>query len=66
MTTINLEEAVAEYGPEELDELEAIEPVSLDTANSPFANMLINMLEGGGRAMRAKVQSRGLHNQETN
>ncbi|TRY70816.1 hypothetical protein TCAL_10003 [Tigriopus californicus] len=57
MTTINLEEAIAEYGPEELDELEAIEPVNLDTANSPFANMLINMLEGGGRSMRAKVQS---------
>eukprot|EP00095_Tigriopus_kingsejongensis_P007616 maker-scaffold2030_size22264-snap-gene-0.8 protein:Tk07616 transcript:maker-scaffold2030_size22264-snap-gene-0.8-mRNA-1 annotation:"calpain-b-like isoform 2" len=57
MTTINLEEAMGEYSPEELDELEVIEATTLDTTNSPFANMLLNMLEGGGRAMKAKVQS---------
>ena len=58
MTTINLEELDREFEDGELDEIEAVEPTQIDTKENPFANMLMNMLEGGGRQRRQKISSK--------
>ena len=53
MTTITLEELEQELSPEEIEESEQVEPKEIDNKNSPFAHMLANLLEGGGRQARS-------------
>lgn len=55
MTTVNLEDLDRGYDEAELEEIEAIEPVKVDTKENPFANMMMNFLEGGGRQRRAQI-----------
>ena len=57
MTTITLEDLDAEVNPDELDEIEAVEPKQVSNQNNPFANMLLNVLAGGGRQRKAMAQS---------
>ena len=57
MAAITLEELEAEVNPDELDEFEAIEPKEVSNQNNPFANMLLNVLSGGGRQMKARALS---------
>ena len=50
MTTINLDDLTAEVSPEEVEEAEAgIEPKEVDVQHSPFAHLMSNLLQGGGR-----------------
>ncbi len=59
MTTVNLEDLEQEFAPEELDEVEAIEPKEVSNAESPFANMMANLLQGGGRQRRQGIRGEG-------
>ena len=50
MTTINLDDLTAEVSPEEVEEAESgIEAKEVDTQHSPFAHLMSNLLQGGGR-----------------
>ena len=58
MTTINLEDLTAEVSPEEVEEAESgIESKEVDQQHSPFAHLMSNLLQGGGR--RRKQGYRG-------
>ena len=58
MTTINLDDLTAEVSPEEVEEAESgIESKEVDQQHSPFAHLMSNLLQGGGR--RRKQGYRG-------
>ena len=58
MTTINLEDLTAEVSPEEVEEAESgIESKEVDQQHSPFAHLMSNLLQGGGK--RRKQGYRG-------
>ena len=60
MTTINLDDVTAEVSPEELEEAETgIEPKEVDTQHSPFAHLMSNLLQGGGRQRKQGYRGRG-------
>ncbi len=52
MAVVNIEDLSQELSPEEIDEAEAIEPKEIDAVNSPYGQLLKNLLEGGGRSTR--------------
>jgi hypothetical protein len=58
MTTINLDDVNQELAPEEVEELEQIEPKEVSNQNSPFANMMSNLMQGGGRQRKQGLKGK--------
>ena len=60
ITADDLEQVSQELSPEEVDECDMVEPKQIDNVNSPFAHMMANLLQGGGRQGRSgkfKIQN---------
>ena len=56
-TVLTKEELEQEVSPEEVDEQDACVGQEIKELNSPFSNFLKNLLCGGGRDRKARVES---------
>lgn len=54
-SVLSKEEMEQEISPEEVEEQEACDSKQVGSVNSPFAHMLANMMNGGGRSRRSRV-----------
>jgi hypothetical protein len=55
-SVLTKEDLEIELSPEEVEEQEACNSEEVKDVNSPFANLLSNLMGGGGRSRKARVQ----------
>lgn len=58
MSVITEDDLNAELGPEEVEAAEQVEAKQVDNVHSPFAHMMANLLQGGGRQGKSGTRSR--------